>query len=104
MGTGFSKKKKQAKKFQEQLMQMQSDLENLEVTGEAGNGLVKVTLGGDHEMKSIQIKPECVDPEDVEGMELLVKAAYQEALKQLQEKSSKGLPGGSFPDLSGLGF
>lgn len=105
MGTGFSKKKKQAKKVQEQIMQMQKEMDDLEVTGQAGNGLVTVKLKGDHEMKSISIKPECVDPEDIEGLELLVKAAYSDAYNQLKEKSSKGMPGmDGMPDLSSFGF
>lgn len=102
MGTGFAKKKKQAKQLQHQLMQMQSQLQNVEVTGVAGNGLVKIVLSGEHEMKQLEIKPECVDPEDVEGLVLLIKAAYTDAVAQLQEKSPEGLP--NIPGLGHLGF
>lgn len=110
MGTGFSKKKKQAKEFQEQISQMQDRMQNLEVTGKAGNGLVTVTLTGDHAMKNILIKPDCVDPEDVEGLQDLIKAAYQDALKQLEKNSSQGMPKmpgglpGGFPNIPGMPF
>lgn len=103
MGSGFSKKKKEAKMMQEQLSQMQSKLQNLEITGTAGNGLVTVTLTGDHEIKQIKIKPECVDPEDVEGLEDLIKAAFNDASKKMHEDSMKQMGGklpGGMPDIS----
>ena len=77
MGTGFSKKKKQAKMFQDTIAKMQEDMKNTEVTGQAGNGLVVVTVNGEHQLTNITIKPECVDPEDVEGLEDLIKAALR---------------------------
>lgn len=89
MGSGFAKKKKQAKMMQDQLSKMQSQLETLEVTGTAGNGLVTIVLNGEHEIKQLQIKPECVDPEDVEGLVDLLKAAYNDALKQVKDASNK---------------
>jgi len=99
MGSGFSKKRKQAKAMQEQFMKMQEQLKELEATGEAGGGLVSVTLNGEHELKKIRIKPDCVDPEDVEGLEDLILAAHKDALEKLQKNSSSGL-GGMMP--SGL--
>lgn len=101
MGTGFSKKKKQAKMLQEQFTKLQSQLQTSEATGSAGNGLVTITLTGEHELKQIKIKPECVDPEDVEGLEDLIKAAYADALNKLKSESPQ-LPG--MPDLSQFGF
>ena len=104
MGSGFLKKKKQAKMFQDQMSQMQEQLsqklEQLEVTGTSGNGLVEITLNGAHEMKKIHIKPDCVDPEDVAGLEMLIKAAYQDATSQLQ-KSQDSI---GMPDLSMFGM
>ncbi len=103
MGTGFNKRKKQAKMLQQQFSQMQEQLKEIEVTGKAGNGLVEIVLNGDNELKSIKINPECVDPEDVDGLQLLIKAAYGDALQQLKEKtSSSGMPG--MPDLSNFGL
>jgi len=69
MGTGFAKKKKQAKMLQQQFSQIQYQIQSSEATGSAGNGLVTIVLSGEHELKQIKIKPECVDPEDVEGLQ-----------------------------------
>lgn len=100
MGSGFSKMKKQAKQLQEQMAQMQEEMQNLKVTGSAGNGLVEITLTGEKEMESISIKPDCVDPDDIEGLQDLILVAYKDALKQVEEKTpSSGLEG-----LGGLSF
>lgn len=101
MGTGFSKKKKEARALQEQLSKFKNQMESAEATGSAGNGLVTVILTGDHVLKQLKIKPECVDPEDIEGLEDLIKAAYEDARKKLDSQSMKGM--GSFPGLPGLG-
>jgi DNA-binding YbaB/EbfC family protein len=99
MGSGFLKKKKQARMMHSQFSQMQEQLseqlEKIEVVGSAGNGLVEITLSGANEMRQIRIKPECVDPEDIEGLELLIKAAHADACKKLEAetKPSSFLPG-----------
>ncbi len=95
MGSGFSRKKKEAKIMQQQFSQLQSQMSNMEVMGTASAGLVTITLSGDGEMKSIKIKPECVDKEDVEGLELLIKSAYMDAQKKLKDTShsNMNLPG-----------
>ncbi len=99
MGSGFAKRKKQAKQFQQQFAQMQEQLNSVEITGEAGNGLVRIVLSGDHSMKEVVIQPNCVDPEDVEGLQDLIQAAYQDALEKLQKETSGGIPG--FPSPGG---
>jgi len=105
MGTGFAKKKKQAKAFQSQFAELQSSLKEKEIVGTAGNGLVTVTMTGDGDLKQIKIKPECVDPEDVEGLEDLIKAAFKHASEQMSadQPSFPGLPAG-LPDLKSFGF
>lgn len=104
MGSGFAKKKKQAKMLQEQLTQLQSEMQKTEVTGSAGNGLVTLTLTGEHELKGLHIKPECVDKDDLEGLQDLIKAAYKDALGKLQSKTAMPQLGGGMPDLSMFGF
>ncbi len=94
MGTGFAKKKKQAKVFQEQFSKMQDQLKNAEATGQAGNGLVTLTMNGENELTKVKIKPECVDADDIEGLEDLIKAAHDDALKKLKEQ---------MPDTDSLG-
>ena len=104
MGTGFAKKKKQAKAFQQQMAKMQEQIQQTEVTGSAGNGLVTVTLNGNHEMTALKIKPDCVDPEDVEGLEDLILAAFKDAKEKLDKETpdigsmagGMGLPPGLF--------
>lgn len=102
MGSGFSKKKKQAKMMQQQFAEMQEKLANTEAVGQAGNGLVTVTLTGDHELKGIKIQKECVDPDDIEALEDLICAAYSSALEKLKDQGPPAIPG--MPPLGGFGF
>ncbi|MBF5059765.1 Nucleoid-associated protein [Candidatus Neptunochlamydia vexilliferae] len=91
--------KKQAKLFQEQMAKMQEDMQKLEVTGSAGNGLVEITLTGEKEIKKLNIKPECVDHEDVEGLQDLIIVAFNDAAKKIEDNSPQnGL------SMSGLPF
>lgn len=104
MGTGFNKRKKQAKMMQEQFMQMQEKLKDMEIIGSGGNGLVEVYINGDGDLQKIKIKPDCVDPEDVEGLEDLIQAAFKDAQEKLKKESPMGnLPGlgsgGEMPNL-----
>jgi len=94
MGSGFSKLKKQAKQFESQYAKIQEELRSLEVTGTAGNGLVTLVLNGEHELKDLKIKPACVDPNDIEGLQDLIRAAYADAHAKVQAQSQQGLPGG----------
>jgi len=87
MGSGFSKMKKQAKLLQQQYSQIQEQLKSLIVTGTAGHGLVTLTMNGEKELLSLKIKPDCVDKNDVEGLEDLILAAYREALQKVAENS-----------------
>ena len=106
MGSGFAKKKKQAKMMQEQFAKLQEEMKNTEVTGSAGNGLVTVTINGENQLVGIKIKSDCVDPEDIEGLEDLITAAFKDASEKLK-KTSGGmgdLMGGGMPDLGALGF
>lgn len=93
MGSGFSKMKKQAKLMQAQFSQMQDTLQNTQVEGSAGNGLVTVTLTGAKELKKIVIRPECVNPDDIEGLQDLILAAFEEAASKLESQNPKMLPG-----------
>ncbi len=87
MGSGFSKLKKQRKQFEDQISKLQSQLEESEFEGVAGNGLVKVVLNGQKELKSITIQPDCVDKDDVEGLQDLIQAAFQDASEKLEQSS-----------------
>ncbi len=92
MGSGFSKLKKQAKQFEAQYEKMQEDLKLQEFTGAAGGGLVTIILSGDHALKKIEIKPACVDPNDVEGLQDLIKAAFDDANHKLKQAAESPFP------------
>lgn len=102
MGSGFLKRKKEARAMQEQFKEMRSKMESMEVEGSAGNGLVTISLTGDNSMKSIRIKPECVDKDDIDGLQDLIKAAYTDALKKMEAQSMQGMGGlGNLKNLLG---
>ncbi len=97
MGSGYSKMKKQAKMMQEQMEKEKERLKSVEETGSAGNGLVTVIMNGEKHLKSVSINPECVDLEDLEGLQDLIVAAYEDAFQKLEENESSqagGMPFG----------
>ncbi len=104
MGRGFSKIKKQAKQLEEQFSKMQEEMQSREFEGQAGSGLVKLTITGEKKLKSIKIDPECVDKDDLEALEDLIIGAYQDAESKLSQEG--GGAGGMMPPgmegLSGL--
>ena len=88
---------KQAQKMQEDMARVTEELEAMEYGASSGGGAVSVTVTGKLEVKSMVIKPEVVDPEDVEMLSDLVMAAVNEALRKAEaDKSAKmdGLTGG----------
>ncbi len=93
MGSGFSKMKKQAKALQEQFAKMQEDLKKTVVIGSSGNGLVKLKMNGSKELLEITIQPDCINKDDIEGLQDLIIAAHSDALKQL-EQSAPDIPFG----------
>lgn len=78
-GMDLQKMMKQAQKMQEDLIKAQESLGSQSVEGSAGGGAVSVTANGHKEITAIRIKPEAVDPEDVETLEDLVLAAVRDA-------------------------
>ena len=71
---------KQAQKMQEDMANLQEDLEQREYTATSGGGMIEVTVDGKHLIKSVKIKPEAVDPDDVEMLEDLITVAVNEAI------------------------
>ena len=70
-----------------QTVRMQKELEEKEFTAKAGGGMVTAVVNGNREVTKIEIKPEAVDPDDVEMLEDLVLAAVNEALRQYEAAS-----------------
>jgi nucleoid-associated protein EbfC len=98
----------QAQQMQEQLMAAQAELASAEVTGQAGNGLVQVTMTAAQEVRAVRIDPKVVDPDDVETLQDLLVGALQDAsqaAQQLQAEKMGPLAGGLGGDLGlpGLG-
>lgn len=88
---------KQAQKMQAQMDEATSELEEKEYTAAAGGGAVSVTVTGKMEVKALEIKPEVVDPKDVEMLSDLVTAAVNEALRAAaadKEQTMERLSGG----------
>ena len=83
---------KQAQAMQRKLQEAQQELADSEVTGSAAGGMVEVTLTGDKTPVSVTIKPEAVDPDDVEMLEDMILAALNDANQQA-DKLSKDLLG-----------
>lgn len=99
----MNKMLKQIKKVQQEMEKAQKELENKEVTGSAGGGVVKVVLNGQKKLLSVEIAPDVVDPDDVEMLQDLITAAFNDALKQVDELVAKDLgkftPGFNIPGL-----
>jgi hypothetical protein len=102
----FASMLKQAQEMQSRMAEMQSELEQMEVEGTSGGGLVEVTLSGKGDMKSVSIDPSLAKPEEVEIAEDLIVAAHADAkarLERLLQERMKELTGG-MPLPPGLGL
>lgn len=75
---------KQAQKMQEQITAVQADIEARDFTTSVGGGAVEVTLSGKKEIKSLVIKPEVVDKDDVEMLQDLIISAVNECMKKIE--------------------
>jgi nucleoid-associated protein EbfC len=75
----------QAQKMQEQLIAAQAELAAAEVTGQAGNGLVQVTMTAAGDVRGVRIDPKVVDPDDVDTLQDLVVGALHDAARAAQE-------------------
>ena len=96
-GANMQQLMRQAQKLQEQMAKTQEDLDAREYTAQAGGGMVTVVVTGKRELKSIEIKPECVDPEDVEMLQDLILAAVNEAgriARETMDREMNNISGG----------
>ena len=75
--------------MQEEMAKVQAELEEREYSVTAGGGAVEVTISGKKEIKTINLKPEIVDPEDIEMLQDLIAAAVNEAIRTVEETSAK---------------
>jgi DNA-binding YbaB/EbfC family protein len=75
---------KQAQQMQEKMQEMQSRLESMEVQGEAGAGLVIVTMNGKGDLRQVRIDPKVIDPNDAEMLQDLIVAAHTNARQKVE--------------------
>ena len=80
-GGNMQRLARQAQKLQQQMTKVQEELEAREYEASAGGGMVTVKVTGKKELVELQIKPEAVDPDDVEMLQDMVMAAVNEALR-----------------------
>lgn len=84
MKGGLGNMMKQAKQMQEKMERVQQEIARMEVTGEAGAGLVKVTMLGNHNVKRVEIDPSLFD-DDKDMLEDLLAAAVNDAVRRVEE-------------------
>lgn len=80
---------KQAQKMQEEMARVQEELADTTYTAAAGGGVVSATVDGTHELRELTIQPDAVDPDDVEMLCDLIKAAVNEAVRQAAADSEQ---------------
>ncbi len=76
---------RQAQKMQQEMMEAQEELKTIEVTGTSGGGLVEVTMTCEKQVSAVKIKPEAVDPDDIEMLEDLIVASFNDATAKAEE-------------------
>ncbi len=82
---------KQIQKMQEDMANIQAEVEASEFTASVGGGAVEVTVNGSHEVLSVKMKPEVVDPEDIEMLEDLLISALNESIKKANDAMEQGM-------------
>jgi DNA-binding YbaB/EbfC family protein len=92
MKGGLGNLMKQAQKMQEDMQRVQEELANMEVTGQAGGGMVKVVMTGRHDLKRVSIDDSLMS-DDKEMLEDLVAAAVNDAVRQLEQVSQEKMGG-----------
>ncbi len=80
---------RQAQKMQEEMEKVQEEIKATEYTTTVGGGVVEITLTGDKVLKTINLKPEIVDPEDVETLEDLIISGVNEVLRQIETQTEE---------------
>ncbi len=82
---------KRIQQMQEDMQNAQAEVENSEFTATAGGGAVEVTVSGSHEVRSIKMQPDIVDPDDIEMLEDMLIAALNESIKKANDAMEQGI-------------
>ena len=81
----------QAQKMQTDMQKAQAEAEAFEAEGSVGGGAVKIKMNGKYEVLAVEIKPEAVDPSDIELFQDMVKSAVNDALTKIRENTESKL-------------
>ena len=79
---------KQAQKMQERMTELQAELDEKEYDFTVGGGMITIKMNGKKEMQSIEIKPEVVDPDDIEMLQDLIVAGVNEAISSIEKTNN----------------
>ena len=82
---------KQVQKMQQEMLRMQEEMENKTWSATAGGGMVTATVNGKHEVVNLEIKPDAVDPDDVEMLQDMVIAAVNEAMRTADAEAAQNM-------------
>jgi DNA-binding YbaB/EbfC family protein len=97
---------KQAQKMQDDMAALQEELDSREYDISAGGGMVTIKMNGKKEVQSLDIKPEIVDPDDIETLSDILVAGINEAIKRVEEANTNEMnkiTGNlNFPGMAGL--
>ena len=88
-GGSMQKQLQQMQAMQRKMEMLQAEIEEKELTTTAGGGAVTVTVNGKKEVTKLELKPEIVDPDDIEMLQDLIMVAVNEAMRQMEEISQK---------------
>lgn len=91
-GGNLNQLMRQAQKMQEDMQRKRQELDETEFSSSVGGGMVEVKMTGNKQLKGISIKPEVVDPDDVEMLEDLVVSAVNDVLGQIARKEQEMMP------------
>lgn len=82
---------KQAQKMQQEMLRMQEEMENKTYSATSGGGMVTAEVNGKHEVVNLTVKPEAVDPDDVEMLQDMIMAAVNEAMRTADTEAANNM-------------
>ena len=82
---------KKIQEMQENMAAIQQEVEATEFTSSVGGGAVEVSVNGAHEVTAVNLKPEIVDPEDIEMLQDLIISAFNESIRKANEAMEQGM-------------
>ncbi len=88
---GANNMMKKIQEMQENMEKIQAEIEATEFTSSVGGGAVEVTVTGAHEIKAVNLKPEIVDPDDIEMLQDLIISAANESIRKANEAMEQGM-------------